>query len=408
MDHDDSINGFKNVNYFLLLIPLFVVYVKYTIKSSKELINKVIHEKSELIIGKDILIKDERIYDDIINRGEMGLAEAYMNGYWDSPDIGKTLYNLMVNQHAIEDGVKDNSLSFIYQKLKLMVEKYYLNYNNIGRSKDNITKHYDIGNDLYEKMLGKTMQYTCAYHNKPDIDLDEAQLNKMELIAKKLDLKEGMDVLDIGCGFGTMAYHLATKYKVNVTGVTLSDNQVNYAKTNLKDSSINIINMDYRNVTGQFDRVYSVGMFEHVGSQNYTEYFNKCYDLLKEDGLMLCHTMGIAEENNHQNEYFASTYIFPGGELPDINNITNAFSGLWRLEDFQNIGISYSKTFDAWIKNIGDWESLENYDIIFRRMWEYYLHLFAENFRHQNFLLWQFVFTKKSFIRTEDCNFIRE
>lgn len=401
---DRVIDYFK---YLILLIPLIVFYIKYKIKDSKQLITKVIQDKSDLIIGKDILIKDERVYDDIINKGEMGLAESYMNGYWTSPDIGNTLYNLMINQDAIEGGVKDNSFTFIYHKLKLVTENFYLNYNNIDRSRDNITKHYDIGNDLYEKMLGKTMQYTCAYYNKPDIDLDEAQLNKMELVAKKLDLKQGMEVLDLGCGFGTMANHLAKKYKVKVTGVTLSDNQVEYAKNNLDELNVNIINMDYRNVEGQFDRVYSVGILEHVGSPNYEEYFNKCYDLLKEDGVMLCHTMGIAEENNHQNEYFASTYIFPGGELPDINNITRAFCKRWRLEDFQNIGISYSKTFDEWRKNIGDWSSLENYDITFRRMWEYYLHLFSENFRHQNFLLWQFVLTKKSFIRSEDCDFIR-
>ena len=122
---------------------------------------------------------------------------------------------------------------------------------------------------------------------------------------------------------------------------------------------------------------------------------------------MFCHTMGISRPNDHQNEYFASTYIFPEGELPDMLNLTQGYSEKWRLEDFQNIGISYSKTFDAWRENIGDWESLDEYDERFKKMWEYYLHLFAENFRCQNFLLFQNVFTKKIHNRSDDCLFIR-
>ena len=165
--------------------------------------------------------------------------------------------------------------------------------------------------------------------------------------------------------------------------------------------------LDYRKVSGKFDRVYSVGMFEHVSSSNYKEYFKTCEDLLVDNGIMLCHTMAISKPKHDQNKYFVSTYIFPEGELPDIYNLTAGFGDLWRLEDFQNIGISYSKTFDAWRQNSGDWKGLDSYDSRFRRMWEYYLHIFAENFRYQNFLLWQLVYTKKKHIRKDDCLFIR-
>ncbi len=399
---------FEYLTTAIITIIITTLLVKYGCSSSETLLTKLIHEKTDLLIGKDIIINDNRVFNDIINRGEIGLAESYMNGYWESPDLGKTLFNLMNHQDKIEEGVRGKSLSFMYLKIKLSIENYLLNHNNPERAPTNISTHYDIGNDLYEKMLGKTMQYTCAYYNKDSLTLDEAEINKMELIAKKLDLKPGNNVLDLGCGFGSMAYHLATKYGVTVTGVTLSQKQVDYAKEHYSHDNVNIKYMDYRDVEGSFDRVYSVGLTEHIGSKNYKMFFNKCYDLLKDDGIMLCHTMGISEENNHQNEYFASTYIFPGAELPHINNITESFSEKWRVEDFQNMGISYSKTFDAWRKNIGDWSDLENYDIVFRRMWEYYLHLFAENFRYQNFLLWQFVVTKKRNHRTNACLFIRK
>ena len=322
--------------------------------------------------------------------------------------MGGLLRKLLHYQDVFEDKLRAKApiLSWFHVKYKLL-RLWNTNTNTKETSPQNIQKHYDVGNDLYQRMLGPTMQYTCAYFNKEGIGLDEAEENKMDLIAKKLDLKPGLRVLDIGCGFGSMAYHLATKYDVVVTGVTLSREQVDYANTHYQHENMTITFLDYRDVTGTYDRVYSVGMFEHVGSRNYKQYFNKCHDLLEEDGVMLLHTMGISKPNENQDKYFASTYIFPEGELPDINRITSSFSDDWRLEDFQNMGISYSKTFDAWRTNLGDWSGLDAYDTRFRRMWDYYLHLFAENFRCQNFLLWQFVFTKKAHSRADDCHFIR-
>lgn len=378
-------------------------------KEPKEIIEEIIQQNTDITMNEensDIIVHNDSVYKKILAKGELGLAESYMDGDWSSENLGRFIKKILIHQDILEEKIKYKVPQLLYLNLKYKVSGLF-NTNTILKSPVNIMKHYDIGNDLYVKMLGKTMQYTCAYYNEKNTDLDQAELNKMELIAKKLDLKPGMSVLDIGCGFGSMAYHLVTNYNVKVTGVTLSQKQVDFAKENYTHENLDISYKDYREVTGKYDRVYSVGIMEHIGSRNYKFYFDKCEELLEDEGVMLFHTMAIAKPNKNQNKYFASTYIFPEGELPDINNITQAFNGDWRLEDFQNMGISYSKTFDAWKNNIGDWEGLDNYDIVFRRMWEYYLNLFAENFRCQNFLLWQFVVTKKKYNRKEDCLFIR-
>jgi len=403
------------MDYIYLLATAIIVSIGFywlNKKDSKEIIEEIIKENTDITFNEencDITIHNDAVYTKILNKGELGFAESYLDGDWSSNDLGGLIKKILIHQDILEEKIKYKVPQLLYLNLKYKVSGIF-NTNTLIKSPGNILAHYDVGNDLYMKMLGKTMQYTCAYYNEPTIGLDQAEFNKMELIAKKLDLKPGMSVLDIGCGFGSMAYHLVTNYNVKVTGVTLSKKQVDFAKENhwyQTHEDLDISYKDYREVTGKYDRVYSVGIMEHIGSRNYKSYFDKCEELLEDEGVMLFHTMAIAKPNKNQNKYFASTYIFPEGELPDINNITEAFSEKWRLEDFQNMGISYSKTFDAWRNNIGDWEGLDNYDIVFRRMWEYYLHLFAENFRCQNFLLWQFVVTKKKYNRKEDCLFIR-
>ena len=391
--------------YLGIAVLSLVIFINYQ-KNPKELITKIITENTSIKIGEDIIVKDDSVYNKILNKGELGLAESYMDGDWTTPDLGSLLGKIMYYQDILESKAKYQTLNFIYLKIMFKYRSFF-NTNTLLKSPENIKKHYDVGNGLYNKMLGSSMQYTCAYYNKDNMTIDEAQKSKMELIAKKLDLKEGQEILDIGCGFGSMAHYLASNYGVKVTGVTLSPEQQKLSYENFSHENVTIEVKDYRLVEGKFDRVYSVGILEHIGSNNYKEYFNKCYDLLKDDGIMFCHTMGIAIPNDHQQEYFASTYIFPEGELPDMLNITEAYTEKWRLEDFQNIGISYSKTFDAWRENIGDWSEVDGYDERFKRMWEYYLHLFAENFRCQNFLLFQNVFTKKIHNRTDDCVFIR-
>ena len=253
-------------------------------------------------------------------------------------------------------------------------------------------------------MLGTHMQYTCAYYYKDDLTLDEAQYAKMELVARKLKLEAGLTVLDIGCGFGSMATHLATIYKVHVVGVTLSKEQVKYHEEHSKHPNVHITYMDYRDVEGHFDRVYSVGCLEHIGKINYHTFFDKCHSLLKDDGIMLIHTIGAAKGKSKND--FIGRYIFPEIEMPELSDLTKSYTDKWHLEDFQNFGQSYAKTLRAWKHNIGDWSGLDNYDTRFRRMWDFYLLGCAVAFQMKSMYLWQFVYTKKC-NTASDCHHIR-
>ena len=353
----------------------------------------------------NIIINNPIMFNHIIKHGEIGLSESYMEEYWDANDLEYIISTLLQKQDLLLNSLKKNSFSFLLMEIKSRIKNIGRN-NTIESSAKNISFHYDIGNDLYNKMLGKHMQYTCAYFNKPNMTLDEAQYAKMELIAKKLDLKPDMKVLDIGCGFGSMANHLASKYKVHVVGVTLSKEQKIYADKNFSNKNVNILVQDYRLVEGKFDRVYSVGMFEHVGRKNYKEYYDKCYDLLKDDGIMLIHSISTTQRKWNHNT-FVGKYIFPEFELPHLKDLVGKFSDKWNIEDLQNFGLSYAKTLRAWDKNIDDWSGLENYNTKFRRMWKMYLLGCASTFQNRKTGLWQIVYTKDNTTREDDCHHIR-
>jgi len=374
-------------------------------------IKRLLEQNTDIELIKDtetpskdtsIIIHNEMFFSKSMTKGELGVAESYMDGDWSSPNLEKTLTELIKKQEVLEKHIYN--LEYLLLGLKNYIYTYSPK-NTLDTVKKNLKHHYDIGNDLYSKMLGKHMQYTCAYFYKDDLTLDEAQYSKMELIAKKLNLKEGMTILDIGCGFGSMANHLATKYKVTVTGVTLSKEQIKLYEERFKHPKVSIKYMDYRNVEGKFDRVYSVGMFEHVGKINYHEYYDKCYDLLKDNGIMLIHTIGAS--NGRSKSEFISTYIFPEGELPKFSDLTKEYTDKWHLEDFQNIGKSYAKTLLCWYRNIDNWKGFDNYDIRFRRMWEYYLLGCSAAFNMKNIYLWQLVYTKKD-NKDFDCYYIRK
>ena len=408
MNSDDLLENGKYIS--IPLLALLVYYIS-TMKSNFESMKKLLEDNTdiELIRKTDkptkdttIIVNNDVFFSKSMAKGELGVAESYMDGDWDTPNVEKTMNELAVNQPKLEKHIY--SPEFILLGLNNYIATI-LPSNTLESSKSNISHHYDIGNDLYSKMLGEHMQYTCAYYHKDDLTLDEAQYAKMELVAKKLKLEEGLTILDIGCGFGSLATHLATKYKVNVVGVTLSKEQIKLHDEHFKHPNVTVKYMDYRNVTGTFDRVYSVGMFEQVGRVNYKEYYDKCHSLLKDDGIMLLHTIGAAKGKSHDD--FIVTYIFPEGELPELSDLTKDFTDQWHLEDFQNFGLSYAKTLRAWKDNIGDWQGLDTYDTKFRRMWELWLLGFASSFQQKNIYLWQFVYTKKC-NTSFDCNYIRE
>jgi cyclopropane-fatty-acyl-phospholipid synthase len=407
------------INYkiliFVLIILLIIVFLNNS--KSKIILKRIVKNIGIRFVDKkdeakardfDIIVNDDAIYDKILKNSELGLGESYMDKDWDSKNLPKTISILKMNEEKLIKAIGKNSLNLLINTSLVKINDFFYTKNTIDKSKANISHHYDIGNDLYEKMIGKTMQYTCAYYNEPDISLDEAQIRKMRLVAKKLDLKEGQEVLDIGCGFGAMAYFLATNYKVKVTGVTLSKNQKEYADKHYKHPNVKILFKDYRHVNSKYDRIYSIGMFEAVGRENYKEYYDKCYNLLHDNGIMLIHTIGTKDRIIYNQVSFLDKYIFPEGELPHISNLTQSFSDKWHLEDLQNFGLSYAKTLRAWHKNIGNWEGLEDYNERFRRMWDYYLLSCVGGFRVKGYYLYHLVYTKRSNKHIKDLYYIRD
>ena len=406
----------SKINVFFILTILVIVKL-ITASSPDNFITNLVEQNTNIKLhtkndipsknskSKDIIVNNKIMFEKIFSNGELGLAESYLDGDWDSDNLQETLYEFISKGELLTIQIRKQSVNFIFMEIKERIKNRIQN-NSIKSVKKNVSHHYDIGNDLFEKMLGKHMQYTCAYFNKPDMTLDEAQYAKMELVAKKLDLKPNMKVLDIGCGFGSMAQHLAKNYNVYVTGVTLSKEQKSYADKYISHPNVTIELKDYRHVKGQFDRVYSVGMFEQVGKKRYKEYYDKCYELLKQDGIMLIHTIGTNNRIWSHNS-FINKYIFPEGELPHIENLTHSFIDKWHLEDWQNMGLSYAKTLKAWHTNIGDWSGLDEYNERFRRMWNYYLLGCSAKFQYRDICLWQIVYTKRNSNRDDDCHHIR-
>ena len=274
-----------------------------------------------------------------------------------------------------DDFIQHNSVYKIYENFSGYF-KIFQQLNELVKSKQNVAHHYDLNEDLYKLFLDKDMQYSCAYFHNENISLDQAQIDKKNHIINKLQISENMKVLDIGCGWGGMAIEIAKQTGATVKGITLSENQFATASKRAQEEGLSekltFKLQDYRNENEIYDRIVSVGMFEHVGRKNHHEYYNKCYELLKDNGIMLIHTI-ITDARKWIPNGFINKYIFPEGEIPHIENLTRSFIDKWHLEDVQNFGISYSKTLRKWRKNIGDWEGLDSYDERFRRMWHLYL-----------------------------------
>ena len=335
----------------------------------------------------DIQIYNDDFYGRVLKYGSLGLGEAYMDSWWDCKSLDQFFDRVI--QADIESKVKSNiGMLFKVALLKLM------NYQTKRRSLIVGKKHYDLGNDLFQAMLDKRMNYTCGYW-KNATNLDDAQRDKLELTCQKMMLKPGMKILDIGCGFGALAKYAVEKYDVNVVGITISKEQYEFAQKNCANMPIQILFQDYRDIQGHFDRIISLGMFEHVGQKNYLTYMQKVYQCLKDDGLFLLHTIGNNITTPSVDPWVAK-YIFPNGSLPSIMQIGKATEKLFIMEDWHNFGADYNKTLMAWYANFNqNWSELKNqYDDRFYRMWSYYLLSCASTFRLRQTQLWQIVFSK--------------
>jgi len=255
-------------------------------------------------------------------------------------------------------------------------------------------QHYDLGNDLYDAMLDARKTYTCGYW-KEACNLDEAQEAKLDLVCKKIGLKPGQKVLDIGCGWGSFAKFAAEKYGASVVGITISEEQIKLAKELCAGLPVEFILQDYRDIQGSFDHIVSLGMFEHVGYKNYRTYMQVVHDHLKDDGLFLLHTIGT-NESVTANDPWIEKYIFANSMLPSIKYIGGSIEKLFRMEDWHNFGTDYDKTLLAWFENFErSWKKLEpSYGKSFYRMWKFYLLSAAATFRCRSNQLWQIVLSK--------------
>lgn len=335
---------------------------------------------------QDIIVHDDRFYAKVMRYRELGLGESYMDHWWDCKHIDQLVQKLLT--FDIPSHVN------ISPSLLLAMTPSLFKTQSIKGARKNAAHHYNIGNDLYQRMLGQRMIYSCAYW-KGAKNIDEAQENKLDLICQKLELKKGMKLLDIGCGWGGFAKFAASKYGVEVTGITPASEQVKIAKATTRGLSVKILQKDYREITGHFDRITSIGMLEHVGSKNYKNFFEICNRMLDSAGLMLHHTIAFNTPSNHTDP-FISKYIFPGGVLPTLSQISNAVQDKLIIEDVQNLGPDYDKTLMAWHKNFTkNYDEIKaNYDDRFYRMWEFYLLICAGAFRARHLQLWQVVMRK--------------
>ncbi|RZB30271.1 MAG: cyclopropane-fatty-acyl-phospholipid synthase [Desulfobacteraceae bacterium Eth-SRB1] len=331
----------------------------------------------------DIQVHDDKLYARILAEGSMGVGESYMDGWWDCYSLDQFFYKVFMA--GLDAKIKPLSYLFEAVKAKIVNMQRRSRAFRIGRH------HYDMGNDLYRCMLDKRMIYSCAYWEKAS-NLDEAQKAKLDLICRKLDLKPGMRVLDIGCGWSRTAKFAARRYKVEVVGITVSDNQYRLGKELCNGFPVEIRLQDYRSLDGVFDRVLSVGMIEHVGYKNYAEFMRVVKKRLKKDGLFLLHTIG-GNRSVTSTDPWIDRYIFPDSMLPSAKQLCDAFNGLFVLEDWHSFGADYDKTLMCWFKNFHEnWNVLKkSYDERFYRMWKFYLLACAGSFRARMNQVWQIV-----------------
>jgi len=337
----------------------------------------------------DLQVHDPRFYSRLLSGGDLAAGESFMDGWWDAENLDE----LCARVHRADLAAVVGGWEVFWLGLK----GWLFNRQRRSRAADVAHRHYDRGNDLYQAMLDRHMQYTCAYW-KDASTLDEAQENKLHLICRKLQLRPGMTVLDLGGGFGGLPRFMASEYGCRVVMYNLSAAQVAYGREWCKGLPVRIEHIDYREAareTGPFDRVVSIGLCEHIGQKNYRFFLELAHQLLKPAGLFLLHTIG-GNASYTCTDAWIDKYIFPNGMTPSVAQLGKAMEGLWVLEDWHNFGPDYDLTLMAWWRNFDrSWNLLQAaYGDRFYRMWKYYLLGCAGGFRTRKLQLWQLVLSK--------------
>lgn len=337
----------------------------------------------------DPTVHDTRFYGRVAAQGSLGLGESYMDGWWDVESLDGFLFRVV--RRGIDERVQGFAAWLDALRARL------LNLQTARRSREVGLRHYDIGNDLFARMLGRRLVYSCGYW-RTATDLDAAQEAKLDLVCRKLGLQPGMRVLDIGCGWGEALRFAAERYGVSGVGVTISQEQADYARQLCAGLPVEIRLQDYRDIAEPFDRILSIGMFEHVGVRNYTTYFDIARRCLadQDEGLFLLHSIG-GNTSVRYTDPWIGRYIFPNSMLPSATQVAEAVEGRFVIEDWHSFGTDYDLTLQAWRANVEQaWDELPaRYDARFRRMWRFYLAGSMASFRARRIQLWQLVLSPR-------------
>jgi cyclopropane-fatty-acyl-phospholipid synthase len=334
-----------------------------------------------------LLVHDENLFTRVLAEGTLGLGEAYMDGWWDCQALDQFFHRVL--RARLDDHIHP------WRAATAVVVAKVINLQKPSRAYEVGRRHYDIGNALYSRMLDRHMQYSCGYWRGAET-LDEAQEAKLDLICRKLRLEPGMRLLDIGCGWGGLLQYAAETYGVTGVGLTVSEQQAALARERCAGLPVEVRLEDYRVLDEPFDRIASVGMFEHVGYKNYRTFMETAHRCLAPDGLLLLHTIGGLRSAATSDPWILK-YIFPNSMLPSAAQLAEASEGLFVMEDWHNFGDCYDPTLMAWHRNVEEaWPDLrERYDERFRRMWRYYLLSCAGSFRARRNQLWQVVYSPR-------------
>ena len=336
----------------------------------------------------DIQIHNDGFYARVLSGGALGLGESYMDGWWDCEAIDQFMTRIL--RGRIDKQVKGTNPSF----LLMLLRARFTNAQSKKRAYIVGEEHYDTGNDLFSLMLDERMNYSCGFWKDAE-NLNQAQQEKLDLICRKMQLEPGMSVLEIGCGWGAFAKYAAENYGVSVHGVTISKEQKILAEEICQGLNVTFELQDYRELNTEYDRIVSIGMFEHVGYKNYREYMEVATRCLKDGGLFLLHTIG-RNTSDTTTDAWTNKYIFPNGMTPSAQQVSASAEGLLQLEDWHSFGQYYDNTLIAWHDNFQKhWGELKgSYDDRFKRMWQYYLLTAAASFRARRSQLWQLVLSK--------------
>src|SRR6202167_3695049 len=352
---------------------------------SRQIVTRLLSECGVRINGDapyDIKVSNDDFYSRALLNGSLGLGESYMDGWWDTPDLEGFMYRLL--SARIEQRV------WTWRTVAAACIASVFNLQKRARAFQIAERHYDIGNDLYERMLDRRMIYSCGYWESATTTLEKAQEAQLNLVFTKLGLKPGQRVLDIGCGWGGALKYAADRYGIEGVGITVSQEQAEYARNVCEGLPIAILLKDYRELYASFDRIYSIGMFEHVGVKNYRTYMETVRRCIQPDGRFLLHTIGSANPTNHSDPWIVK-YIFPNSMLPSQLQIVEAMAGLFSIDGWQRIGTHYEPTLLAWRDNFErHWPELKaTRDERFFRMWRFYLSVSAASFRAGTNDVWQ-------------------